>query len=83
MRPAPDAECVVARRPRRSISPLLLLILTTPPMLLKILLIKSSQGPLLHADALGKNANCSRLLLRTRKYNGESLTGAEWSMPGD
>jgi lipopolysaccharide/colanic/teichoic acid biosynthesis glycosyltransferase len=65
---------------------LLLLILTAPLMLLAILLIKfTSRGPALYTQTrLGKNGKPFTIFkLRTMTHNCESLTGAQWSTPGD
>jgi lipopolysaccharide/colanic/teichoic acid biosynthesis glycosyltransferase len=65
---------------------LLLLVFTAPLMLLAILLIKiTSPGPVIYSQTrLGKNGKPFTIFkLRTMTHNCESLTGAQWSTPGD
>jgi lipopolysaccharide/colanic/teichoic acid biosynthesis glycosyltransferase len=65
---------------------LLLLILTAPLMLVAIILIRlTSPGPLVYTQTrLGRNGKPFTIYkLRTMTHNCESLTGAQWSKPGD
>jgi len=65
---------------------LILLILTAPLMAFAVLLIKlTSPGPALYTQTrLGKNGKPFTIFkLRTMTHNCESLTGAQWSVPGD
>jgi lipopolysaccharide/colanic/teichoic acid biosynthesis glycosyltransferase len=65
---------------------LFLLILTAPLVLVAMILIKlTSPGPALYTQTrLGRNGNPFTIFkLRTMTHNCESLTGAQWSRPGD
>ena len=65
---------------------LALLILTGPLLLFAMLLVKlTSPGPVIYAQTrLGRNGKPFTIYkLRSMTYNCESLTGAQWSTPGD
>jgi lipopolysaccharide/colanic/teichoic acid biosynthesis glycosyltransferase len=65
---------------------LVLFILTLPLMLAAIVLIKlTSAGPAIYTQMrMGKNGKPFTIFkLRTMTHNCESLTGAQWSKPGD
>ncbi len=65
---------------------LVILILSLPIMLIAMLLIKlTSPGPVIYAQTrLGKKGEPFTIYkLRTMTFNCESLTGAQWSKPGD
>ncbi len=65
---------------------LVISILTLPIMLFAVLLVKlTSPGPVIYAQTrLGKDGKPFTIYkLRTMTHNCESLTGAQWSKPGD
>ena len=65
---------------------LLLLIFTAPLILFAMILIKvTSRGPAVYTQTrLGRNGQPFTIYkLRTMTHNCESLTGAQWSKPGD
>jgi len=65
---------------------LLLLILTAPLIMLAMILIKlNSRGPAIYSQTrIGKNGQPFTIYkLRSMTHECESLTGAEWSKPGD
>jgi lipopolysaccharide/colanic/teichoic acid biosynthesis glycosyltransferase len=65
---------------------LVLLILTSPLILVAIILIKvTSPGPAIYCQTrLGRYGRPFTIYkLRTMAHNCESLTGVQWSMPGD
>ena len=68
------------------IAALTLLILTGPLVLIAMLLVKlTSRGPAIYSQTrLGRNGLPFTIYkLRTMTHNCESLTGAQWSKPGD
>src|SRR5262245_1634813 len=65
---------------------LVLLVLTLPLLIIAALLVKlTSRGPIVYSQVrLGRNGKpFSIYKLRTMTHNCESLTGAQWSKPGD
>lgn len=65
---------------------LVLLVLTGPLILLAMLLVKlTSRGPAIYSQTrLGRDGEPFTIYkLRTMTFNCESLTGAQWSKPGD
>jgi lipopolysaccharide/colanic/teichoic acid biosynthesis glycosyltransferase len=69
-----------------ALAALLLMVLFAPLIVLSALLIKlTSRGPTLYTQVrLGKNGRPFTMYkIRTMVHNCESLTGAQWSLPGD
>src|SRR5262245_39104495 len=65
---------------------IILLVATLPLLLLAALLVKlTSRGPIFYSQTrLGRNGRpFSIYKIRTMRHNCESLTGAQWSKPGD
>src|SRR5271166_1072391 len=63
-----------------------ILILAAPVILLTMLVVKlTSAGPAFYTQTrLGRNGKPFTIYkLRTMTHNAESLTGAQWSQPGD
>jgi lipopolysaccharide/colanic/teichoic acid biosynthesis glycosyltransferase len=68
------------------VAALLLLILTAPLILIAMVLVRmTSRGPVIYTQTrLGRNGTPFTIYkLRTMTHNCESLTGAQWSQPGD
>src|SRR5687767_7036040 len=68
------------------LSAFVLLVLTLPLVMLAAILIKiTSRGPVFYSQTrLGRNGRPFTIWkLRSMKHRCESLTGAQWSKPGD